>query len=311
MQPVSCATMRYIKLGDSGRWADISLDRGELHFGHGRVPHEIALSGDRDAIKRYLFEKGTGKRAIEDAREVSDFYNLGADCLWITFARGCLWWTFAAPEVMWLGLSADKAHGERMRKCIDGWKNTDVNGKELKTVNLSTKLTRLAAYQRTICAVEQGEYLLRRINGMEEPIVAEANKAREALIDVTAKAIATLHWADFETLVDIIFARSGWYRASAIGGTQATIDLALEQPTTGEQAAVQVKSKATQAVLDRFLDEIDKSGSYHRVFFVCHSPKGTLTVPEGRDNVHIWSGRDLAATVAKVGLHDWVFEKVA
>ena len=311
MKPVTCATMRYIKLGDSGRWADISLDRGELHFGYGKTPHEIALSGDRDAIKRYLEKAGNDKHKTHEARQVGDFYSLGADCLWITFARGCLWWTFAAPEVTWLGISPDKTRGERIRKCIGGWRNTDINGKELKTITLSTKLTQLAAYRRTICSVEQGDYLLRRINGVEEPIVAEANKARAALIDVTATAIATLHWADFETLVDMIFARSGWYRASAIGGKQATIDLALEQPTTGEQAAVQVKSKATQAVLDRFLDEIDKSGSYQRVFFVCHSPKGSLTVPEGRDDVHVWSGRELAATVAKVGLHDWVFEKVA
>lgn len=35
-------------------------------------------------------------------REVKDFYTLGSDCLWITFADGSLWWAFAWPEVTML-----------------------------------------------------------------------------------------------------------------------------------------------------------------------------------------------------------------
>jgi len=52
-------------------------------------------------------------------REVQDFYSLGADCLWITFADGRLWWGFAAPEVALLG-GAALLQASRARKIIGG-----------------------------------------------------------------------------------------------------------------------------------------------------------------------------------------------
>jgi hypothetical protein len=203
-----------------GNWADISLDRGELYFGYGKVPHELGLAGDWEGIRAFcMAERPDARRAAEVTRQVKDFYSLGADCLWITFARGHLWWAFASPEVEWLGPPADEDRGERIRKSIGGWKNVDINGKPLTIDSLSTKLTRVGNDRRTICAMNVSDYLLRRINGLEEPIIAAANQAREALIEATNTAIRALHWADFETLVDIIFARSGWHCSSAIGGT--------------------------------------------------------------------------------------------
>ena len=115
---------------------------------------------------------------------------------------------------------------------------------------MSTLLTQVAAYRQTICRIKPAAYLLRRINAVEEPVVARAREARSAMVAVAAEMIAALHWADFETLVDLIFARSGWQRISRVGGTQKDVDLILEQPATGEKACVQVKSKAGQAVLD-------------------------------------------------------------
>jgi Restriction endonuclease len=309
MNPIRAKTVRYIKLGRGGRWEAASLERAEVQFGHGRVPHEMARGGDREAMKQHLTNQGRGSQAAaDDVRELLDFYSLGADCLWVTFARDHLWWTFANPEVIWVGGDGGH-HGERFRKAIGGWRNTDIAGRPIRIDTLSTKLTKVASYRRTICAVEAEEYLLRRINGVIEPIVAEAANARAALLHVTARAIASLHWADFETLVDIVFARSGWHRASAVGGSQKTIDLALEQPTTGERAMVQVKSKANQSVLDRYVQEFDALGTYHRLFFVCHTPSSDLAAPDRRD-VHVWADREFAATVLKSGLHDWVIEKV-
>jgi hypothetical protein len=240
---------------------------------------------------------------------VVDFYKSGADCLWVTFARDHLWWTFAAPEVKWLG-SKNSARGDRVRKSIGGWKNKDLNGKLLTIQSLSTKLTRVRNYRRTICAIEASEYLLGRINGIEDPIVVAATKAREALIDAILIALRSLTWADFETLVDIVFARSGWHRISPVGGKQKSVDLELEHPALGERIAVQVKSRASQKVLDDYIQRIEKIGIYDRLFFVCHSPLGEIKAPEGSD-VHVWTGREFAATVMKVGLHDWVLEKLA
>ena len=95
-----------------------------------------------------------------------------------------------------------------------------------------------------------------------------------------------------------------------MGGRQKTVDLALEQATTGERAAVQVKSRANQKVLDAYVARFDEMGTFNRMFFVCHSPAGALKAPD-RPDIHVWAGRDFAATVPRLGLHDWVLEKVA
>ena len=307
---ITANAVRYIKLGRGGRWEKISLERGELQFGHGKVSHELALSCDRAKIKKELIKKGrSSQAAAEDAREVTDFYQLGSDCLWVTLAQDHLWWTFAEPEVVWLGVG--EGHGERLRKSIGGWRNTDINGVPLRIDTLSTKLTKVASYRRTLCAVEAEDYLLRRINGVIEPLVAKSNQARDALLDVLTEAIKALHWPDFETLVDVMFARSGWHRASAIGGTQKLVDMVLEQPTTGERGAIQVKSAARQKQLDEFISDADEAGTYDRLFFACHSPKGRLAAPAERRDVHVWADRDLAKTALRLGLSDWIIEKVS
>lgn len=302
-------TVRYIKLGKRGRWADEALARGELHFGYGNASHAMAQEGNAEKIKQHLIDLGRSPQAAaRDAREVADFYELGSDCLWITFARDHLWWTFADPEVMWIKDERTKA-AERSRRSIGGWRNTDVHGVPLRMDALSTKLTKVGAYRRTICAVAAQDYLLRRINGVEEPIAAKSTAARAAIIEVLTEALGNLHWKDFETLIDLIFARSGWHRISALGGSQKTTDLEIEQATTGEQAAVQVKSVATQKTLDEYVQRIDETARFDRFFFVCHSPKGDLVAPEDRSDVRVWTGKDLAATVLRVGLLDWVLEK--
>lgn len=291
---IEAQDIRYIKLGTKGRWAEAALSRNELHFGYGKVTHDLAVAADIGQIRTALVAQGRDvQAATRDAREVIDFYHLGSDCLWITFAQDHLWWTFADPEVVWLTEDL-KITGERIRKSIGGWKNTDLNGVPLKIDSLSTRLTKVAGYRRTICNVEAGEYLLRRLNGIEEPIVATSAAARNSLIDALAESIAVLHWKDFETLIDIVFARSGWNRVSAIGGTQKTVDMELEQVTTGEVAAVQVKSVASQKTLDEYIERVDETDRFDRFFFVCHSPKGELSIPSERRDIHIWAGRDLA-----------------
>jgi hypothetical protein len=101
------------------------------------------------------------------------------------------------------------------------------------------------------------------------------------------------------------------HRASAIGGTQKLFDMALEQPTTAERAAVQVKSSATQKTLDQFVSQADETGIFDRLFFICHIPKGPLAAPADRSDVHVWSGRELATTAMRLGLSDWIIEKVS
>jgi restriction endonuclease len=307
---IAAETIRYIKLGRNGSWERASLDSSELHFGFQDAPHELSLTGDFDRIRQHLIERGRDPRsATRDAREICEFYQLDERCLWVTFAREHLWWAFAAPGVTWLG-GDGLSHGERSRNVIGRWSNRDLKGNPLTISRLSTRLTKVAGYRRTICSIEASDYLLRRINAVDEPLLAKCMMAREEILVATQEAIRELHWRDFETLVDLIFTRSGWNRVSAIGGTQKLLDLEIEQPITKERAAVQVKSQASQRTLDDYIRRVDEAAQFRRFFFVCHSPQGTLKLPEDRDNIHLHTDRELAEAVHRTGLYDWVLEKI-
>jgi hypothetical protein len=299
--------MRYIKLGSGGGWEERSLTRGEVHFGYSQVPHKLALSGNRDRIWSTLVKAGyRSGDANNIARQVMDFYTSGSDTLWITFARGHLWWTFANPNVTWLGNSED--HGDRMRKAIGGWRNCDIHGRPLLANAISSRLTCVGNYRRTICGIPGKDYALRRINGIEEPVVKEARAAKAKLVRVVADAVSALDWRDFETLVDLIFTRSGWVRTSPLGGTQRDVDLVLEQPTTGELAMVQVKSAADQRAVADYVRRFNGAG-LDRLFFVSHEQRRKLAAPKDK-RIQVWAGEALATKVLALGLHDWVCERV-
>lgn len=302
--------VRYIKLGSSGRWNDVSLDAGELHFGFCDVPHKLASSLDREAIIDHQLAQGRAPRvAAEDAREILDFYGLPETCLWFTLARDHLWWTFAEAGVTWIG-GDGTSHGYRKRRCITPWSKFDLAVVPMTLQSLSTVLIQVGAYRRTICRPRVPvRYLQRRLSGEANPVVTEAQAAQNALTDVLARAIAELHQTDFETLIDLLLSRSGRQRISALGGTQEFIDLAIEHPATGERAAVQVKSRAGQSVLNDYIERFDAAGSFARLFFACHSADTALVTD--RPDVHVWQGTGLAASVTRFGLTDWVLAKIA
>lgn len=131
--------------------------------------------------------------------------------------------------------------------------------------------------------------------------------ARTALTQTLLPVIQSLHETDFEVLTDLLFSRLGWVRISSIGGSQKHTDLILEQPATGARALVQVKSAADQSVLDdyarRFSDMLATTS-----FFICHSPRGDLIADE---NMHVWTGPDIAEKAVQAGLVDWVIDRAA
>ena len=298
--------IRYIKLGDGGRWAQDSLSAGVLCFGYHSIPHEMRERKDWDGVRNLLSDRKSEGAQTAGVTEVSTFYELGEDCLWITFADGHLWWAFAHPKVQWTGDGTSDGPS-RKRVTLDGWHRTDIFDKPLKVAALSSKLTKVANFRATICKVAEEDYLLRRINGIEEPVVARANEARRAMMVAAVEMIRGLHWADFETLTDLIFARSGWQRSTRVGENLTDIDLVMEQPTTGEIAFVQVKSKAGQATVNDYLERFRRSG-YDRLFFVCHSAQGKLTLPN-KPGLHLFEGERLADAAVKNGLYDWLIER--
>lgn len=309
LKKIAPKEVRYIKLGEGNRWASRSLENSEMHFGHRDTPHDICLARDWDKVVQLKGRNTNLGKARDKAREVIDFYSLGSDCLWITFVGGYLWWAFAEPEVIWLG-PEENGQGARMRRVIGKWCNTNIKGEELRITDLSSRLTQTAAYQQTICKVRAADYLLRRINGIEEPALVRAREARSEMIASALDMIRNLHWADFETMVDLIFTRSGWQRVSKVGGTQKDVDLVLKQQATGELAFIQVKSKANQAVLNDCIGRYRSNGIYDRMFFVCHSPSKKLIINDDK-SIHLWTGAPLAEIAIKAGLYDWLIEKIS
>ena len=308
MDRIAPKAISYIKLGAGGSFSRSSLDRGELQLGYCEVPHDLCVAGNWDAILEHFsgIRKTLGK-ARDSMREIQDFYTLGPDCLWIMFAERFLWWAFAGQDVSWLDPD-NNLTASRSRRTLNGWCNTNIRGEPLRMNDLTTRLTQVANYRGTICAVRATDYLLRKINAQEEPIIVGATSARAVMLSSAKDMIAQLHWAAFEIMVDLIFARGGWQRTSVLGGTMADIDLLIEQPTLGETASVQVKSRAGQAVLDEHVTYFATSG-LPRTFFVCHSPDGVLSTG-GAAGVHLWTGDHLADIAVKSGLFEWLMDRV-
>lgn len=308
MDPITARTVRYIKLGPGGAWVQHCLANGEIEFGYAGEPFDHAAAGDWDGVVAHYVRQGKILAKARDAmREIQDFVTLGPDCLWITFADHHLWWAFAEPGVI-VDPSPQPGHGVCRRRALGGWRKTDIAGGSLRIDGLTSKLTQVAAYRQTICSVKASDYLLRRINTVPEPVLIDARSARATLVRTASAMIADLHWSDFEVLVDLIFARGGWQRTSRLGEMMADIDLLIEQPTLSEVASVQVKSRATQAVLDAHMAHFAASG-LPRTFFVCHSPDGALATGGAR-GVHLWTGEPLAEMAIKSGLFDWLMERV-
>jgi hypothetical protein len=174
--------IRYIKLGSGGWWAQTSFSEGVLCFGFETIPHELCERKDWNEVwNRLRPDKKNDAAATHARNEIKDFYELGEDCLWITFADLHLWWAFAHPEVQWVW-DGTYDRPPRKRKTLDGWHKTDIFGKPLRVVALSSKLTQVAKFQGTICEVAEKDYLLRRINGIEEPVFVRAHEARKAMM---------------------------------------------------------------------------------------------------------------------------------
>lgn len=299
--------VRYVKLGRGGDWSAQAFADQIIPFGFREVGHETCLTGDWDAVRRDLIGLGkTPGGAGQWVSQIRAIYEQGADCLWFTIADGHLHWAFAEPEVVPV---AGSQPGQPSRyRVVDGWRRESLAGEPLTTRSLSSALLRTASFRATICKVEHEEYLLRRIRGEADPLHRAAVDIQAQQETLAVRMIAQLDWRDFETLVDLILTRSGWRRGSNVGDGEVDVDMLLDNPSTGETAWVQVKSKASQTVLDDYLERFTRDGSAHRFFFVCHTPNGLLNMPPGSAR-HLWSGTALAAVAIRSGLFEWLIER--
>lgn len=312
--PIQATGVRYIKLGQGGRWEQLCFQDGTIRVDFSDVSDQLARAG-REEVRQHYISIGRGEGvATNFARQITEFYTLDSSILWITFSAGLMWWCFADREVKLVPGADDtnilEQQGFRLRRTMDGWSSKNINEKPLLKGDLTGTLTKVVANRNTICKVDvPDEYVIRKINDDRSPAVALTGQARRSLLDTIPTLIQGLPPDDFELLVELIFARSGWQRTSHTGGSQKTVDIELVLPTTAENAFVQVKAQATQNDLAEYIEEFTKAragGVYSRMFFVCHT--ANLTLPEDK-RVTVWLVKDVADQLLRVGLLDWLIEK--
>jgi hypothetical protein len=300
--------VRYIKLGEGGRWEGECAKKGIIRFGFGSGTTErfhLCQSRQWETLqKSFLTEGKSQSTATRFTNETRIFFEDNGSILWITFMAGSLHWGFLDP-------SPAQQHAEESRSVWrsikGGWRHTDINGEPLTTDRLSGAVTKLAAYRGTSCAVDVADYAIRRINGQKIPEVERGVAALAEVKDATMAMLALLEPRDFETLVDLVFSTSGWRRQGVVGKTQKTLDLDLALPSTGERAFVQVKSRTDDGQLADYIQRLDELGPYDRMFYVYHSGKAATD----DDRVTMIGPEKLAALVIDAGLVNWLIQKVS
>lgn len=304
---IAPARALYIKLGRAGSWENECLKNGILRFGYNETPFEAAQSGDWDTVwKAWKDMRGDAGTATRDLKQIQHFFEDGDDTIWITLSGGLLWWCFAKP-----GVQRHLDGKGSYRECVDGWRCTDIKGNKLSTDKLSGNLLRVQGFRGTICDVKAYEYLKRKLNGKVLPEVEEATTAENQMVKKILLLMRLLTWQDFELLVDLVFANSGWRRVGHVGKTQKTIDIELTLPTTGERAFVQVKSAANKRDLAEYLSRLEESTLYDRMFFVWHSGNIGELPDANKNNVALIAPEILARMVFDAGLASWLREKVS
>lgn len=313
---ISASAVRFIKLGEGGKYERAALDDSRLYLGYHGIPDDICRRHDWDAVYRLFLDQGhPANTARTHAGQVEAFYEEPESCLWVTFIDGLMWWTFARPKVTmclepnWHELPGEARGPSRYRACVDQWRNTNISGDQLLMRKLPGYVTKVTSgFRGTICHIDRADSVLRIINGEIDPDVEKAMASRDALIASLEAVIAGLYWKDFETLIDLIFQRSGWPRVSRVGGAQKLIEFELENPVTGERSFAQVKSQASQKTLDEYAESLERDAGYKQMFFVCHTAKGALD--SDNPDIFVWTGPKVAEMAVKTGLTDWILEKV-
>ncbi|EPJ7187020.1 MULTISPECIES: hypothetical protein [Enterobacteriaceae] len=305
MEKIIPTVVQFIKLGEAGEWERQCLSDGTLRFGYNQTPNSLCIEERWEDVHDIWLNIRDRRQAVatSDVRQIKTFYTAGAETVFITFWGGFLYWCRPIGQVEVL------EDGSRLRKTVEGWKNTSIGGAQLTTDHLSGDLLRVQGYRGTICNVSAHDYVVRKINDEDLSAVSAAKKAEEAYLIAIKNLCQLLTWQDFELLIDLIFSTSGWRRTSIVGKTQKTLDLELELPTTGEKAFVQIKSYANAGTLSEYEKRFRETTAYKRMFFIWHS--GPLSESIKADCITLIGPDKLAGLILDSGLTRWLRKKVS
>lgn len=308
--------VRYIKNGPAGQWWPTARLKGELHAGWNEVPAAVLRSGRAEDARPYVEAQfksdGTGRGAVSrDLKALDALINRPSRFVWITFEERRMWWCTVTDHVEVANGSSTKERGHFWLRCDRPWSDRTIDGaRQMILSDLPGSVTAVAGFRATVCEPAASSDILRVVRNEDDPAVQAARNARMAYRDAVVGLVRRLRPNDFELLVDLILARDGWARISALGGSGPDIDTEVENRATDEIAFVQVKSQADQSALadyaGRFSEQRDR---YSRMIFAVHSPRGTLSPPPGLP-IQVWGPDRIGELVVRLGLGDWIEKRV-
>lgn len=307
--------VRFIKLGRKSSWWPISKKTDTLRIGFKKISFDLAHRGKWNEARDLYAKTSSRARASDITRavnQVKEFFELPESTLWITIEDGDVWWGFAKSGVedIYKGNDEEEVRsGARLRYLIDGWRNKDINGNRLRLDGMTTKITKVASFQETICKPDGAKDILHRIRCEQSEQRSNVSNTYGLLRKHVGDLLDQLHQDDFELLIELIFSSSGWQRISAVGGTQKTLDMALKLPTTGENCFVQVKSQTSIATFKELVEKLSNYSGYSRMFFVYHTPDTAFENKNNVDRVTIWSRYEVAEQAIAAGLVQWIMDR--
>lgn len=308
MNPLKPERVQYIKLGPGGIWASEAISEGRVLFGAQMIDHNACLTADWESVEQQFRASGFSQQGvINGVRQLRSFYS-SAETLWFTVATGKIWWAMTTGSPEDTGIQHPQKPSKYLQT-VNGWHSESLDGQTLYTCNVSSALTKTASYRRTICDVSASGYLLRLINGEPDEQVQRGLTLLSQQIQLAQNLIKKLHWADFETLVDLIFTHSGWLRQGGVGGQTPDVDLTMKEPITGKTAWIQIKSTASPSTLKDYLLRFESDGSCTDFFFVCHSMPAPKDFPQ-ESNYHFWGVDEIASRATRAGLFEWLLKFV-
>ena len=305
-------TVRYVKNGGGGRWRPAAKASEQIHLGWKGIPRELLMKPDFAEIERLMkVHYGAKPGAMQDFNQLHDLLSAPSQHVWMTFEDGYMWWCTVLDGATVNPDGESSNMGNFWLACDCPWSNRSLNGKLLAKTDLPGTVTTVAGFKGTVCTPKAWREILRIIHDEKDPDAILAAVTRGKYKQAMEKIVRRLSWQDFEQLIDLILIRTGWARISTLGKTLKGIDLEVENRTADEIAFVQVKSTATQKVLDDYVGQFNNQRDrYARMIFAVHSPSGELRAPAGLP-VQLWTCDRVAEFVVHAGLGEWVESRLA
>lgn len=303
--------IRYIKLGEGGKWARDCFDKGIIRLGFSSGSDEVfnlASQHKWDELEKYWLSRDkTSSVAKNFTNQTREFFVDSGSTLWVTFEDGFLYYCFSDGAGTYQDFEFQGKPLTSFKKVRNGWTNLDANENKLLVTHLSGMITKTQAYRGTICQFspqpQADEYLKNRLSGLVSQNVYQAEEAKNNLLEKIQPLIKALTPQDFEILCELIFSNSGWRRTSKTGGIQKTIDIELQNPVTGDTAFVQVKTSTSQKEFETYISQ-KRVTDYDRMFYVYHT--GQISSLEVDVDISVWDLNKVAEQVVNNGLIDWV-----